>query len=255
MDPQSNCTQSFFERYNVLGHEEDKIITDSGHLPSIENIFSQNSGRLEQVTLEKTIYKLENNLHIIPGELHAIFMERETGSGASEQKLNNFIENNNLKEKYDYIFIDCPPTYSFYTIATFFACDLYLVPVVPDAYSLLGVDLLEEVVKHAKNTYKANFQYKPLDNLGIIFTKIPNGYRAGIQNNIIQIKEALSDKNIYIFENYFMKSEKIITSQLSKFIIDRQDEALKNNIIEICNEFEREVNKYNEQKNNIKKDN
>lgn len=255
MDPQSNCTQSFFERYNVLGHEEDKIITDSGHLPSIENIFSQNSGRLEQVTLEKTIYKLENNLHIIPGELHAIFMERETGSGASEQKLNNFIENNNLKEKYDYIFIDCPPIYSFYTIATLFACDLCLVPVVPDAYSLLGVDLLEEVVKHAKNTYKANFQYKPLDNLGIIFTKIPNGYRAGIQNNIIQIKEALSDKNIYIFENYFMKSEKIITSQLSKFIIDRQDEALKNNIIEICNEFEREVNKYNEQKNNIKKDN
>ena len=62
-------------------------------------------------------------------------------------------------------------------------------------------------------------------------------------------------KNIYIFVNYFMKSEKIITSQLSKFIIDRQDEALKNNIIEICNEFEREVNKYNEQKNNIKKDN
>ena len=103
MDPQSNCTQSFFERYNVLGHEEDKIITEPRHLPSIENIFSQSSGRLEQVTLEKTIYKLDNNLHIIPGELHAIFMERETGSGASEQKLNNFIEDNNLKEKYDYI--------------------------------------------------------------------------------------------------------------------------------------------------------
>ena len=125
----------------------------------------------------------------------------------------------------------------------------------PDAYSLLGVDLLEEVVKHAKNTYKANFQCKPLDNLGIIFTKIPNGYKAGIQNNMLQIKEALSNKNIYIFENYFMKSEKMITSQLSKFIIDRQDEALKNNIVEISNEFEREVNKYNEQKSNNKTDN
>lgn len=251
MDPQSNCTQSFFERYNVLGKEEGQLITNSDSLPSIENIFSQNAGKLEQATLNKIIYHLEDNLHIIPGELHAIFMERETGSGAAEQKLNNFIENNCLKEQYDYIFIDCPPTYSFYTIATFFACDLYLVPVVPDAYSLLGVDLLEEVVRHAKNTYKANFQCKPLDNLGIIFTKIPHEYRAGIQNNIAQIKETLSNKGIYIFENYFMKSDKIITSQLSKFIIDRQDESLKKNIIEICNEFEREVKKYNEQENNI----
>lgn len=246
MDPQSNCTQSFFERYNVLQIDEGQLLTKNNNLPSIENIFSQNIGRLENTSLDKTVYELEPNLHIIPGELHTIFMERETGSGAAEQKLNNFIENNDLKEKYDYIFIDCPPTYSFYTTATFFACDLYLVPVVPDAYSLLGVNLLEDVVRHAKNTYKANFKCKPLDNLGIIFTKIPNKRSSGIQNNISQITEILTNEEINVFKNYFVKSDKMITSQLSKFIMDRQDESLKNNIRGICSEFESEVNKYNE---------
>ncbi len=85
-------------------------------------------------------------------------MERETVSGAAEQKLNNFVESNDLKNKYDYIFIDCPPTYSFYTIAAFFASDVYIVPVVPDAYSLLGVNLLEDVVKHAKKLTKQILQ-------------------------------------------------------------------------------------------------
>lgn len=245
MDPQSNCTQSFFERYNILDFTEGELLTKKSALPSIENIFTQSPGRLEETTLEKTILKLDNNLHIIPGELHTIFMERETGSGAAEQKLNNFVENNDLKSKYDYIFIDCPPTYSFYTIAAFFTSDLYIVPVVPDAYSLLGVNLLEDVVKHAKNTYKANFTMKPLDNLGIIFTKIPTEYRAGINTNMNLIKDALSHEGINIFENHFMKSNKIITSQLFKFIIDRQDENLISNIKNICDEFEREVKKYN----------
>ncbi len=60
------------------------------------------------------------------------------------------------------------------------------------------------------------------------------------------IIDALSQEKINIFENSFVKFDKIITSQLSKFIIDRTDETLKNNIINICNEFEREVKKYNE---------
>lgn len=246
IDPQSNCTQSFFERFGVLEIAEGQLLEKKCDLPSIENIFSQSGGRLEKPSPEKTIYKLSERLHIIPGELHTIFMERETGSGAAEQKLNNFIENQELKDKYEYIFIDCPPTYSFYTTAAFFASDLYVVPVVPDAYSLLGVNLLEEVVKHAKDTYRANFTCKPLDNLGIIFTKIPTSNSPGIKNNMLQIKEVFNVQGINVFEHSFMQSNKIITSQLSKFIMDRQDENLKNNLISLCDEFEREVEKYNE---------
>lgn len=245
IDPQSNCTQSFFERYEVLGNKEDELITSRNDLPSIENIFSPSRGNLEETKLEKTIYKLSDTLHLVPGELRAVFMERETANGVSEQRLYNFIDDNDLKDKYDYIFIDCPPTYSFYTTAAFLASDLYLVPVVPDAYSLLGVNLLEEVVSHARDAYRANFQYTPLDNLGIIFTKIPTNIRVGFKNNMEQIKEALQNSDIYVFNNYYIESQKIVTSRLSKFILDREDTNLLNNLKAICQEFEAEVEKYN----------
>ena len=68
-------------------------------------------------------------------------MERETTNG-NDQRLLNFIKEKNLKKEYTYIFIDCPPTYSFYTISALLAADFYLVPLVPDIYSLLGLDLL-----------------------------------------------------------------------------------------------------------------
>ena len=55
IDPQSNCTQSFFERYEVLGNKEDELITSRNDLPSIENIFSPSRGNLEETKLEKTI--------------------------------------------------------------------------------------------------------------------------------------------------------------------------------------------------------
>ena len=243
VDPQSNCTQSFFERYNILGKQV--LIKEDINLPSIQKIFLPNIAKLEPAKLSEIILKLTDRLHIVPGELRTIFMERETSSGASEQRLLNFMEEHEIKKDYDYILIDCPPTYSFYTIAALLASDLYLIPVMPDAYSLLGVNLLEEVTCHLKGNYRANFRTKPLDNLGIIFTKIPKTPKGGIKNNIDQIKEALSDTSIQFFENTYIKADRIPTSKLSTFILDRQDEALKNNMENICREFINKVGEYN----------
>ncbi|MBA4697824.1 MAG: ParA family protein [Ruminococcus sp.] len=235
IDPQSNCTQSFFERYHVL--DEGKLLKEETRIQSIQKIFSPSPGRLERADKDEVILELTDNLHIIPGELHTIFMERETSTGASEQKLINFIANNCLKDLYDYILIDCPPTYSFYTTAALLASDLYLIPVTPDAYSLLGVNLLEEVVGRIKDNYQINFKSHPLDNLGIIFTKVQKNPSVGVKNNIDEIKEALADRKIRFFENSFMKVEKLSTSQLSTFILDRSDESLRVNMRSICAEF------------------
>lgn len=243
VDPQSNCTQSFFERYNVVG---ERILTkEDKKIASIQKIFSPSMAKLEPAELDDIILKLTDRLSIVPGELRTIFMERETSSGASEQRLFNFIEEYDIKKDYDYILIDCPPTYSFYTIAALLASDLYLIPVTPDAYSLLGVNLLEEVIRHLKGNYRANFNAKPLDNLGIIFTKIPKIPTGGIKSNMDQIKDALSDTSIPFFENTYIKANRIPTSKLSTFILDRKDEGLINNMNNICREFIKKIGEYN----------
>lgn len=243
VDPQSNCTQSFFERYHVL--EQKTLIKENPSLPSIQKVFSPDIAKLDRADLNEIVLKLSENLHLVPGELRTIFMERETGTGASEQRLLNFIEDNNLKELYDYVLVDCPPTYSFYTIAALLACDLYLIPVTPDAYSLLGVNLLQEVIERLKGNYRANFQNHALDNLGIIFTKISKTPRKGVRKNIEEIKDAFSDEEMPFFENKYLKAERISTSQLSTFIIDRKDEILKENMMQICSEFIEKVGEYN----------
>ena len=243
VDPQSNCTQSFFERYHVL--EQKTLIKENPSLPSIQKVFSPNIAKLDRADLNEIVLKLSENLHLVPGELRTNFMERETGTGASEQRLLNFIKDNNLKELYDYVLVDCPPTYSFYTIAALLACDLYLIPVTPDAYSLLGVNLLQEVIERLKGNYRANFQNHALDNLGIIFTKISKTPRKGVRKNIEEIKDAFSDEEMPFFENKYLKAERISTSQLSTFIIDRKDEILKENMMQICSEFIEKVGEYN----------
>lgn len=241
IDPQSNCTQSFFEKYKILEVDEGELILEKKDMPSIEKIFSPSKGNLEEPSISEVVYNLSDNLHIIPGELHTIFMERETGNGASEQRLVNFIDANDLVNQYHYIFIDCPPTYSFYTIAALLASNYYLVPVTPDAYSLLGVNLLEEVVNRLRHSYKANFKLKPIDNLGVIFTKIATSPSVGILRNMKQIKQALEIKDIYTFNTPLIKAEKITTSKLSVFILDRQDGMLLENLKKLCEEFEGEV--------------
>lgn len=241
IDPQANCTQSFFERYNVMGIsdvDEGELIQSDTNLPSIENVFSKSHGRLREVTLADIIFELDSALHIIPGALNTVFMERETGNGSAEQKLINFIDQFELQDVYDYIFIDCPPTYSFYTVSALLSSNYYFVPLKPDAYSLLGLDLLERVVADLKSAYRKNFSSRPLTSLGAIFTLIPKTPTKGTLRNMNQIRESFQETEMYFFENNFPRADKLSTSKLSTFIIDRQDVELLGKLTAICEEFE-----------------
>ena len=166
-------------------------------------------------------------------------MERETASGTAEQKLFNIIDEFKLKEDYEYIFIDCPPTYSFYTVSALLVANYYLVPVVPDIYSLLGLDLLERVVADLKESHRVNFINHTIGNLGVVLTKVPKTPNKGMINNIESIKRNFN--TIYFFENVFIKTDKLATSKLATFIIDREDEELIERLSNICKEFERRV--------------
>lgn len=237
IDPQSNCTQSFFEKYKVIdGDSISKYRKIKSDLPSIENLFSKPYDMLDSSDLDKIIYKFDEQLHIIPGSLNTVFMDRETTNG-NDQTLLNFIKEKNLKDQYTYIFIDCPPTYSFYTISALLAADYYLVPLVPDIYSLLGLDLLNEVVRRMNSKYRAILEYNPIENMGIIFTKIPTLKQVSVSmsGNIDEIKETFSQ--FYFFEESFQQSDKLATNKLETFILDREDKTLINNITLISNEF------------------
>lgn len=252
IDPQSNCTQSFFEHYNIFNKynidiNENKIIKneDSSKLASIEHIFNKDFlvSDSEQLIIENLASKESLRFDLIPGDLRTVFMEREQSTGAAEKRLKTYIYKKKLRDKYDYIFIDCPPTYSFYTVAAMLTSDFYLVPVKPDAYSLLGLDLLDRVISDLESGNFDIFQDNHLINLGIIFTMV--GSEKGFGKNIADIKSFLDEKNIYYFNSQFKFYSKLITSNLDKFITDREDTDLANQMEDICNEFEKRVGELN----------
>lgn len=260
IDPQANCTQSFFEKFKIKQKyakqnkdfkdeiESDILwLKDDLGMPSIQNIFTSNRNILKGLKKEDIICELNEKLHIMPGDLNTVFMERNA-SGQAEQTLVNIIRNLNLKKCYDYIFIDCPPTYSFYTVSAMLASDFYLVPLVPDMYSILGLDLLERVVKEMKDIHFTHFEHNKIDNLGVVFTKIPiseKGSKGVLIRNMDIVKQANLFEKLYFFENNFKRAEKMEVLKLETFILDREDSNLIESLKGICEEFIKRMGEFN----------
>ncbi|MBC1500269.1 ParA family protein [Listeria weihenstephanensis] len=243
LDPQANLTQSFFRKYkykhkNQIDDEKTKKYTQTE--VSIESLFKYS--KIEEVDIDEIILSLDDGLDIIPGSLNAIFTERTTKDSILEKSLYNLIKNSSLRGKYEYIFIDCPPTYSAYTVAALLPSDFYITPVKPDSYSILGIQMMKKVVADIERANDLYFVAKPLKHLGVIFTSIPKNPEIGEIQTISKIKESqfLKEKNMYIFSSNFMKKNDYFKN-LSYFAVDSNSELLKENLSIIIDELEERI--------------
>ncbi|WP_346893493.1 ParA family protein [Clostridium sp. UBA871] len=166
LDPQFNTTQTLMNEYNL----EEVYLTNYYQSKNICKIFSTPNTIAEKPEIpkaEEVIVELDNSIHIVPGTINLIFEDsRESGK---IRRVKKFIADNELRKKYDYIFIDCPPTISLYTDAALIASDYYLVPNRVDRYSILGIKLLKQVIDRLKSDF--DLDIKPL---GIVYTMITN---------------------------------------------------------------------------------
>lgn len=230
IDPQSNCTQSLFEKF------DNDIIDNNGNIrDDIQSIQKLYDLRLVDGNASDVILQLTENLHIIPGDLTTVFMERSATS-THEQKLLQAIRKWKLKEHYDFVFIDCPPTYSFYTVSALMASDYYLVPSKADMYSLLGLSLLRDVVNKFITVDQAVLmEGRNLQCLGVILTMVESS--GGMKSRIADIYEYADEEGIYVFKKEFKYYPKLTTGAIETFIADRHDNSLLEFIDELSLEF------------------
>lgn len=234
IDPQSNLTQAMMEHYYPENEDETDV--------SIQNLFVKHPTGADKSSI---IFKINDKIDLIPGELETVFLERSSGSSTANELL-NFINDFKIKRDYKYIFIDCPPTYSIYTEMAFYVSDYYLVPVIPDKYATVGVDLLERVVADIirlnRNTVFQNKEYPK--NLGIIFTRVDdkNKKKQAKFQNAMRKSNIVKEDELYVFKNVFRESNKLSTFPLGKFISDTKDTRLLKEIDKICSEFEDRIN-------------
>jgi len=239
VDPQANLTQSIFKRFGYKQKQEStKDVNLTPSSASVSAVFNYRS-IIEEVEIEDALLIIDEKLSIIPGDLNTLFLERSMGGAEKENSLKNFIEDFELQDKYDYILLDCPPTYSFYTTAALLASDFYISPIKPDSYSILGLDLLQQVVDRLKKLHRDSFRHRPIYHLGVIFSNIDNSPSPGTQALIYDIKNSktLRKYEMHFFNDYFLKNTGI-TKKIDYFINDHRSEKSIYNLLNIVKEFD-----------------
>lgn len=101
---------------------------------------------------------------IMPSDINLAGAELELASGALREKaLGNVLKQ--IKEDYDYIFIDCPPSLGLLTINALAASDSVLVPMQCEYYALEGLSQLISTIRTVKKLYN-----QKIDIEGIVLT-------------------------------------------------------------------------------------
>lgn len=96
--------------------------------------------------LSEVIYNIEPNLDLAPANIHLAAAELQlVNTTRREDKLRNAMKA--VRDSYDYILIDCPPSFGLLTINALSAADSVLIPMTCDYYTMLGVRLLLETVE------------------------------------------------------------------------------------------------------------
>ena len=150
LDPQGNATTGLGKSNN----EEEK---------NIYNLL------IKKIPLSAAIQKTEiENLDIIGSNVNLSGLEVETANDSDRAFVLKKIlegEKSGLLSKYDYIFIDCPPSLSLLTIMALVASDELLVPLQTEFFALEGITQLVKTIDRIKVNLNPSLQVR-----GILLT-------------------------------------------------------------------------------------
>lgn len=146
MDPQGNTSSG-------LGIDKDELETTVYQLMIGENSFEE--------CLQKDVYE---NLDVLAANVNLAGIEIET----MDMDDRNYILNNiisEIRDRYDYIIIDCPPSLNTLTINSMTTADSVLVPIQCEYYALEGLSQLIYTI----NLVKERLNQRLYIN-GVVFT-------------------------------------------------------------------------------------
>ena len=150
LDPQGNAT-------SAVG------VDKSGGLKSVYNVIT-GENYVEEVIVKTCV----EGLDILPSEINLAGAEIELVSMDNREKvLKNII--NRLKNFYDYICIDCPPSLGLLTVNALTACDTVLIPIQCHFFALEGLTQLMNTVKLVKKHLNS-----AIDVEGVVLTMKDN---------------------------------------------------------------------------------
>lgn len=131
---------------------------------------------IQRVSADDAVVSTETeNLYCIPGNIHLTGAEIElVQEFAREYKLKEAIEP--LKDKYDFIIIDCPPSLGLLTVNALTACSDVVIPIQCEYYALEGVSQLLTTIRLIQKSLNPG-----LNILGVVLTMFDKRLNLSIQ--------------------------------------------------------------------------
>ena len=168
-DPQANATSGVGVDKATISQSIYNILVDEVDINDV---------------IVKTAYE---NLDIVPSSIALAGAEVELVSAISrEQRMKNAISE--IKEDYDYVIIDCPPSLGLITLNSLTAADGVIIPVQTEYYALEGLSQLMNTF----NIVRKHLNSK-LDIFGVLLTMTDS--RTNISNQVAeQVREHFKDK-------------------------------------------------------------
>ena len=216
LDPQGNATTGLGKNNN----DENK---------NIYNLL------IKKIKLRDVIQKTQiNNLDIVGSHVNLSGLEVETANDSQRAFVLKEIlsdEKNGILQKYDNIFVDCPPSLSLLTIMSLVASDELLVPLQTEFFALEGITQLVKTIDRIKENLNPGLNIRGIlltmfDKRNKLSSEVDNEarkyfkdkvYQTVIQRNV-RLSEAPShglpcviyDKNCVGSKSYFKLAEEFL---------------------------------------------
>jgi chromosome partitioning protein len=171
LDPQGSATVSF-------GFEKAKL------LYTIYDVLTQ-ARKIELVMLETKV----RNVTVVPSNLDLAGAEIELATIRGRE----FVLREALaaaKRRFDVILLDCPPNIGILTVNAIVACDLLMVPVQCEYYSMEGFPTLLGFIRMVKSRVKTDFDFQVLltmyDGRTALAKKVQKELREKFGDNVVK---------------------------------------------------------------------
>lgn len=184
------CAYLAMEGYRVLtididpqGNTTSGLGIDKRNLElSMYDVITSNVG-LKEVIIHSDLI---SNLYIAPSTMELAGAEIEVITKDNRERiLLNKI--NEIKDDFDFIFIDCPPSLGVLTINALTSCDSVLIPIQSEFYALEGLGQLMSTIDLVKKSLNPKIEVE-----GVIMTMYDN--RTNLSNEVFsEVKKYFKD--------------------------------------------------------------
>lgn len=168
LDPQGNTTSGFGVDKNEIENTVYELM-------------------LDECTIKESMTSIENieNLTIIPSNVNLSGAEIELlGINDKEYILKNAVDY--IRDDYDFIIIDCPPSLNMLTVNAMTTADTVLVPIQCEYYALEGISQLIHTIDLVQERLNSNLKIE-----GVVFTMYDA--RTNLSSDVVDtVKENLN---------------------------------------------------------------